>query len=109
MPLAHQPQWRTVILLAVGSLIYSERPDQYRVLGLLAELCPEQPRLSEAGWRQVWLAGEVVLEMKPQRMQDTEQGRTLLLRIRQRLAQLLEGGHLPTRERMEAGMVSSIN
>ena len=105
LPLAHQPQWRTVILLAVGSLIYSERPDQYRVLGLLAELCPEQPRLSEAGWRQVWLAGEVVLEMKPQRMQDTEQGRTLFQRIRQRLAQLLAGGHLPTRERMEVGMV----
>ncbi|MDA0243210.1 MAG: SUMF1/EgtB/PvdO family nonheme iron enzyme [Chloroflexi bacterium] len=104
LPLADQAQWRTIILLAVGYLIYV-RPEPYRVLGLLAELCPEQPRQSEAGWRQVWLAGEVVLEMKPQRMQDTEQGRTLLLRIRQRLAQLLEGGHLPTRERMEAGMV----
>ena len=104
LPLADQAQWRTVIVLAVGYLIYV-KPEPYRVLALLAELCPEQPRLTDVGWRQVWLAGEVVLEMKPQRMQDTEQGRILLGRIRQRLAQLLEGEHLPTRERMEAGMV----
>ncbi len=101
---AHLPQWRTVILLAVGYLIYV-KPEPYRVLALLAELCPTQPRQSETGWRQVWLAGEVVLEMKAQRMQDTEQGRTLLPRIRQRLTELISTGQLPPRERAEAGDV----
>jgi formylglycine-generating enzyme required for sulfatase activity len=116
--LAHQPNfgeaaaklaanvafWREVILLAVGYLIHHRR-EQEKPRFLVDLLCPDRPPADESAWRQVWLAGEVLLEIGVNQVQDTEPGQWLLSRVQQRLATLLEQGMLTPRERAEAGEV----
>lgn len=94
--------WREVILLAVGRLVYLSG-DTERPLGLVERLCPAATKDNETGWRNAWLAGDVLLEMGLKRVQDDEWGKALLARVQQRLADLLTQGHLPPRERVAAG------
>ena len=72
-------------------------------LELVAELCPAQPDNMDVAWRQAWMAGDVLLEMGLNRVQDSALGRELLDRVRQRLVALLGGGHLSPVERVAAG------
>jgi formylglycine-generating enzyme required for sulfatase activity len=72
-------------------------------LELVAELCPAQPDNIEVAWRQAWMAGDILLEMRVNRVQDSALGRELLDRVRQRLVALLSGGHLSPVERAAAG------
>ncbi|MCB0000745.1 MAG: hypothetical protein KDE56_33505, partial [Anaerolineales bacterium] len=77
--------WREVILLAVWHLVYQRR-DVSKPLLLVGELCPAMAVEMATGWLQVWLAGEVLLEMGLRRVQDEGLGRELLARVQQRLA-----------------------
>ena len=95
--------WRIVVLLAVGSLVHSSRPDYEKPLWLAEELCPINKKDDETAWRRAWLAGEVLLEMGLNRVRDTEHGRALLGRVCARLTDLLEAGVLTPRQRLEAG------
>lgn len=96
------PNWRVVILLAVGRLVYvNEELD--KPLVLVGELCPAAGQASEQTWRNAWLAGEVLAEMGLKRVKTMALGRELLERVCHRLAQLVSQGHLPPRERMEVG------
>ncbi len=94
--------WREVILLAVGRLMHLVG-DTARPLALAAELCPRKAEDSELAWRKAWLAGDVLLEMGLNRVQDSQQGRDLLEQVQGRLASLLQAGALAPVERAAAG------
>ncbi len=96
--------WREVILLAIGYLVHQNR-DYEKPLTLVDIFCPERAPASDADWQSVWLAGEALLELGLGRARDTERGERLLQRVRDRLADLVEGGHLSPRERADAGDV----
>ncbi|MGE0086392.1 MAG: SUMF1/EgtB/PvdO family nonheme iron enzyme [Desulfococcaceae bacterium] len=96
--------WREVILLAVGRLVHVSE-DYHKPLALAGELCPEETEHTDAGWRKVWLAGEVLNETGMNRVQDSRLGRDLAKRIRNRLAELIETGQLEPKERVAAGNV----
>ena len=96
--------WREVILLAVGWLVHHSR-DTGKPRLLVEELCPDSIPETPEDWRKVWLAGEVLLEIEAHRMQETQHGRRLFARVRDRLTELVEQGVLSARERAEAGDV----
>jgi formylglycine-generating enzyme required for sulfatase activity/energy-coupling factor transporter ATP-binding protein EcfA2 len=99
---AESALWREVILLAVGRLVYRDG-DTAKPLTLVAELCPAQSDDTPAGWRRVWLAGDVLLEMGRNRATDSALGRDLVERVSHGLVALLRGSHLSTIERARAG------
>lgn len=99
---AHSALWREVILLAVGRLVYLSG-DTAKPLALVAELCPATVSETDMAWRQVWLAGDVLLEIGRNRVQDSKQGRDLSDRVSQRIVQLLRGARLSPVERAAAG------
>lgn len=98
--------WREAILLAVGRLVY-EVGDVEKPLLLAGKLCPvEEPGpapTTDAIWHKVWLAGDVLLEFGLGRLGDSGSGKELGRRVPRRLADLLQGGALEPRERVEAG------
>jgi formylglycine-generating enzyme required for sulfatase activity/energy-coupling factor transporter ATP-binding protein EcfA2 len=96
--------WREVILLAVGRLVYFSG-DSDKPLALAGELCPEQTGDTDAAWRKIWLAGEVLNEMGMNRVEDSDLGKDLAKRIINRLRILIEEGHLEAAERAAAGNV----
>lgn len=94
--------WREVILLGVGRLVHVngeiDKPS-----AVLEELCPVETLESEAEARQTALAGEVLLEMGPHRLEERQRGRLLGDRVRNRLVRLLRAGYLSAVERVRAG------
>ena len=94
-------RWRKVVLLGVGLLVRDG--NLASVPHLLAELCPRSAGDSTETWRQAFRAGEVLQEVKPERLADTELGREMVDRVRKRLCALLTRGKLAPRERVEAG------
>ena len=76
--------WREVILLGVGRLVYVHG-DSAKPLTLVGELCPAKESDDAASWRKAWLAGDVLLEIGLNRVQDSNLGRDLLNRVRRRM------------------------
>ena len=97
--------WWPMLLFAVEHLVYvSERPRD--PLFFISELCPVKAvPTTPAEWRQVWLAGDVLLSLGQERAEDSKYGQQLLECVQQQLAALINGGHLTPRERAEAGKV----
>jgi formylglycine-generating enzyme required for sulfatase activity len=97
-------QWRDVILLAVGRLVYLSG-DIYKPLGLVSELCPAQrtPFTDEA-WRCAWLAGDVIVETGLQRAFGCALGQELVARVRRHLVALVETGALTPVEQAAVGV-----
>ncbi len=96
--------WREVILLAVGNLVQDGRDEP---LLLVDELCQAAPPVSDVGWRQVWLAGQVLLDIGLVRAQRRDLGALLVTRVRGQLTTLITHDCLTPRERAEAGSVLS--
>jgi len=94
--------WREVILLAVGRLVY-RLEDTDKPLALVGELCPARAVDGGIAWYKAWLAGDVLLEVGVNRVEDSALGRDLLIRVRERLIALLAGGRLSPRQRAAAG------
>lgn len=94
--------WHQVALLAVCRLVYLNG-ETAKPLALVAELCPAVVVDTDVAWSQAWLAGEAPLEMGLNRIGETALGRELVARVRGRLVQLLQGGHLSPVERAAAG------
>jgi hypothetical protein len=94
--------WREVILLAAGKLVYGSG-DLDKPLALVGELCPERGHDSPLAWRKAWLAGDVLLEVGPERAGDSQLGQDLTARVAGRLAELLIQGRLDPVERARAG------
>jgi formylglycine-generating enzyme required for sulfatase activity len=96
--------WREVILLAVGHSVYVKKDYELeKPLALVRRLCPAACEDTGAAWRKVWLAGSVLVEAGVARA--AEMDAETVERVRDHLARLLEGGHLPAPERAEAGDV----
>ncbi len=96
--------WREVILLATGRLVYLSG-DIDKPLALVGELLTKAKENDENGWRSVWLAGEVLVEIGPNRIKDRSFGIELKERVQGELVELLEGGCLNPVERAAAGTV----
>jgi formylglycine-generating enzyme required for sulfatase activity len=96
--------WRQVILLAVGRLVYFSGEFE-KPLILVGELCPHALPVDAPGWRRVWLAGEVLVEMGLNRVEETALGRDLLHRVRLHMAALLRIDILTPVERARVGDV----
>ncbi|MCP4418818.1 MAG: SUMF1/EgtB/PvdO family nonheme iron enzyme, partial [Chloroflexi bacterium] len=95
--------WREVILLAVGRLVHLVG-DSDKPYALVNRLCPTAEVDNPTAWKNSWLAGDLLLEMGLQNVQDDDGwGNELLQRVRNRIARLLTLGKLTPRERMEAG------
>jgi formylglycine-generating enzyme required for sulfatase activity len=99
--------WRQAILLAVGRLVYLDGAMD-KPLALVGELCSLGSPATAGEWRMVWLAGEVLLEMGLNRVQERKLGMDLLARVRQLLVELLGAGVLPPGERSAAGRVLAL-
>ena len=94
--------WREALLLAVGRLVYVAGEPE-KPLPFVAELCPKAMVETPDGWRNCWLAGDVLLEIGLDRARRYQLGHDLLERVRSRLVALLQGGHLSPVERAAAG------
>ena len=94
--------WHQVVLLAVGRLVYLNG-ETAKPLALVAELCPAALVDAEVPWSQARLAGEALLEMGLNRVDESVLGRELVVRVSRRLVQLVQGGHLSPVERAAAG------
>jgi formylglycine-generating enzyme required for sulfatase activity len=94
--------WRVVVLLAAGHLAHNTL-NRSMPLMLANELCPEEARDDEIGWRRVALAGETLLELGVNRAKDSETGKSVLKRVRTRLTQIVEEGLWMPPLRAEAG------
>jgi len=97
----NQLLWRQVILWAVSRRVFI-RGSVDGPLALVGELCPAGSPPNEKGWSRAWLAGDILLEIGLNRVERSELGKDLLLRLQDRLALLLQGSHLTSRERAEA-------
>ncbi|MFQ5854811.1 MAG: SUMF1/EgtB/PvdO family nonheme iron enzyme, partial [Anaerolineae bacterium] len=101
--------WREVILLAVGRLVHLSG-DIDKPLMLVNELClPTPPDGEDAtGWRNVWLAGQCLLDIGLVRAGRRNLGPELIERARRHLTTLVTQERLEPRERAEAGSVLGV-
>jgi formylglycine-generating enzyme required for sulfatase activity len=93
--------WREPVLLAAGRLV--EMGDTGRPVELLGELCPVDVDDTKQGWRDVWMAGDVLVEVGPNTLRESQSGRDLAERVRGRLVELVRKGKLAPVERARAG------
>jgi len=68
---------------------------------------PKPDDLAATNWRNIWLAGECLLEIGIPRAQRHRTGKELVARVQQRLIDLVHTEQLTPRERAEAGKVLS--
>ena len=94
--------FREVVLLAVGRLVYLTG-DQEKALMLANELCPSNFQQSDKAYQKVWMAGDVLLEIGLNRVNDTETGKDLYKRVQKRLVELIQKEGLSPVERAKAG------
>lgn len=101
--------WREVLLLAVGRLVHNGSIEPPLVL--IGELCPavntDIAPDDTATWRNIWLAGECLVEVGLTRASRHRTGKELTERVRRQLTALLTGERLSPRERAAAGSVLS--
>lgn len=98
-------RWRNAIVLSSGHIVYVIK-ETLKLLPLLGELCPQQQGATERDWQKMWLAGEILVEIGKTNLQVGESNKLyteLRDRVRHRLVDLLQGGHLSPVERARAG------
>ena len=86
---AGNPAWREVLRFLGQSLCYGRGDDLDRARILLEQLCPERQPRDDADWRRVWLAGDLLPEMRREAV-DEQLPESLDKRIVRRLVALLE-------------------
>ncbi|MCP4415551.1 MAG: SUMF1/EgtB/PvdO family nonheme iron enzyme, partial [Chloroflexi bacterium] len=94
--------WREVLNLATGILVFNENKRE-AAIGLIETVLPETTPVELADWHQIWLAGEMALEVGRNWMELDEVGQELLPQLREQLAALLTMGALTPQQRAEAG------
>jgi len=97
--------WREVFLWGVGKKRQGGLGDAVHLVDTLVRQEPQAvKRKSDVDWRAAALAGEALLELGfPERAKGEPDYENLLERVQRWLLQLVEGGHLPPRERLAAG------
>jgi formylglycine-generating enzyme required for sulfatase activity len=96
----HAAPWREVILLVVGHLVVSGQPHEARELGW--QLLAQDAEGSTEWYRNAALAGEIAEELEAV---PGPEGQAFRAEVIKRLVALVQGGHLPARERVEAALV----
>ncbi len=94
--------WREVILLAVGRLFHVSG-ETGRPLLLACKLLTSAKGDSEADWRNIWYAGEILVEIGINRLTNDKFDIDQKELAQKRLVELLEGGYLKPVERAAAG------
>jgi formylglycine-generating enzyme required for sulfatase activity len=99
--------WREVVLLAVNRLAY-QFGDTSRPRILIQHLCASSGGDGDGAgvWHSIALAGECVLEIGAERATSAPQI-ALVSQVRDRLTELVSGGHLRVPERVRAGSTLS--
>jgi formylglycine-generating enzyme required for sulfatase activity len=100
--------WREALMLATGHLVFNDKrlsDPLYAVQALMGET--ETPH-TDADWRMVWLAGDMLKLIELPSVEGHKIGQRVLPLVRQRLAALVGGGHLPVTERASAGRILSV-
>jgi formylglycine-generating enzyme required for sulfatase activity len=97
--------WREVLNLATGVLVFNKN-DREKALDEIKRMLPDDTpdKNDEAGWRQVWLAGEMTAVIGREAVEDDKVGHEVLPRLHDMLKALLEGGHLALLQRAAAGV-----
>jgi formylglycine-generating enzyme required for sulfatase activity/nucleoside-triphosphatase THEP1 len=95
--------WREVVLLAVGCLIHIHE-NQGTPRLILESLCPE-PNKASLEWQKGMLAAEIILEIGIKKLEETNHGKRLVNRIKDRLYEAIEAGKLSARERDGVGKI----
>lgn len=100
--------WREALLLATGHLVFNQGRIDIPLLAVdELTLAEEEPQTDE-DWRCVWLAGDMLALIGTQAVMTHKKGQRSLPRVRQRLVDLVSGGHLPPVERAAAGRTLSV-
>ena len=94
--------WREAILLSVGRLVHVSGETD-KPLALVMALCPKTESDDDVSWYNAWIAGDVLMEIGINRVNESTFGNEPLNRVRSRLKRLLEKGRLTPLERAEAG------
>jgi formylglycine-generating enzyme required for sulfatase activity/ribosomal protein S18 acetylase RimI-like enzyme len=100
--------WWEALMLATGHLVFNDKrlsDPLYAVQALMGET--ETPH-TDADWRMVWLAGDMLKLIELPSVEGHKIGQRVLPLVRQRLAALVGGGHLPVTERASAGRILSV-
>jgi formylglycine-generating enzyme required for sulfatase activity len=101
--------WREVLLLATGRLVHSGSIEPPLVL--IGELCPAVGSViapdDTATWRNIWLAGDCLVEVGLIRAGRHRTGKELTERVRQQLTRLITEERLSPRERAGVGSTLS--
>jgi formylglycine-generating enzyme required for sulfatase activity len=97
--------WREVLNLAAGVLVFNKN-DREKALDEIERMLPDRAPdgEDEAGWRQVWLAGEMTAVVGREAVEGDKTGRKMLPPMREMLVALLEGGRLTPPQRAAAGV-----
>ncbi|MBK8903275.1 MAG: SUMF1/EgtB/PvdO family nonheme iron enzyme [Anaerolineaceae bacterium] len=106
---AESDSWREVLNLAAGTLVFNQKNREKAVDGI-NDVCPEQMPATKdsAGWRRVWLAGEMAAVVGLSALEMDEVGKELLPRLQRMLSALLDTGQLTTQQRAEAGTALAV-
>ncbi len=99
--------WREVYLLAAGKLKQGGLGNVVNMVNVLLPADPEQTvPVTDQHWRAANLVGQALLEVRlPEKAAEQPHYEAILKRTRRWLTQWVEEGHLPARERAEAGDV----
>ena len=97
--------WREVLILGAGR---AARGGLGNVVSLLNEILPhppaDVPNKTDLDWQLASLAGQALVETRLlEKAAGQSASEALIRRCRQWLVELVEGGHLPARDRAEAG------
>ena len=97
--------WREVLNLAVGTLVFNQN-NREKALDAVAYLLPASLPADEdvAGWRCVWLAGEMTDVVGREAAERDATGSAFLPRLRDYLAALVDKGQLTPIQRAAAGL-----
>ena len=96
--------WREVLNLAAGTLVFNQN-NREKALDAIAQMLPKATPAADdvAGWRCVWLAGEMAETVGREAAERDEIGRDLLPQVCNQLAALVSEGCLSPVQRAAAG------
>ncbi len=97
--------WREVIKWAAGRITHVEDATEWKGFALLRKLCPGDQPPDPLPWQRIWLAGEALLEMSLDKVQQFDDGPELATRVIALLKQLVVAETLPPVERAQAAAV----
>ncbi len=100
--------WREVLMLATGHLVFNQGRIDLPLLAINEIVPPDEPPADEADWRAVCRAGDMLVLIGAPQPATAKKGPRILVRMRERLAELVCNGYLTPVERAAAGRALGI-